>query len=372
MLGKFISRLVGFNRYKQRGDRFFLESDFAGALREYRRARSTLAPSDYRAATMDALIRECSTRIGESVQHEEVVEDEPPSFMPGLGDLFELAIADKPGERLKAYQGLGKDFEAGYVWLVQGDADRAIPNLREAARKNASTFILQLELGRALSLSDDMESARFELEKAIRLNPSDLEGLNLLAAVHLQLGRFDEASRILDPLTQKEDAGPETYFLLGQCLKGQGREDEALEMFRETVAIDSLFHEAFFEGAMLLKKRGDIPNALPLLSRACAISPDEVSYNLEIVEWVLEQDLDVEIGLAACDRLMVVDESNQWRYLAWVAELYLRRGWKREARDPLSKALKLVPPDRTDDRLRLQRQLDELERQGPPSGTGPA
>jgi tetratricopeptide (TPR) repeat protein len=359
--------LVGFNRYKQRGDQFFLESNFAGALQEYRRARSTLAPSDYRAVTLDALIRECSVRIGEPVQHEEVVEEEPPGFMPGMGDLFELAIADKPAERLKAYRGLGRDFEAGYVWLVQGDAERAIPHLQGAARKNPSTFILQLELGRALSLSGQMESSRFELEKAVRLDPLDLEGLNLLAAVLIQLGRFDEASRILDPLAQKEDAGPETFFLLGQCLVGLGREDEALERFRETVAIDSLFHEAFFEGAMLLKKRGDIPNALPLMSRACTISPDEVSYNLELVEWVLAQDLDEEIGLAACDRLMVTDEPNQWRYLGWVAELYLRRGWRREARDPLRKALNLVPPDRTEERQRLQRQLAELEGQESPS-----
>ncbi len=372
MLGKLLSRLVGFNRYKERGDRFYLESNFARALQEYRRARSTLVPADYRSATLDALIRECSIRIGEAVQPEEEVEGEPPSFIPGLEDLFELAIADKPAERLKGYRGLGKEFEAGYVSLVQGDADRAIQHLRAAARKNPSTFILLLELGRALSLSGQMESASFELKKATRLNPADLEGLNLLAAIDLQLGRFDEASRILEPLAQKKEAGPETHFLLGQCLVGLGREDEALERFRETVSIDSLFHEAFYEGAMLLKKREDIQNALPLLSRACSIAPDEVSYNLELVEWVLEYDLDEKMGLAACDRLMVTDEPNRWRYLAWIADLYLRRGWRREARDPLYKALKLVPPDRTAERHKLQRQLAELEGQEPPSHPGPA
>ena len=73
-------------------------------------------------------------------------------FLPGLSDLFELAIADKPKERLPEYQGLGEAFEAGYVSLVRGEAENAVRRLEEATRKNPVSFVLQLEFGRALSL----------------------------------------------------------------------------------------------------------------------------------------------------------------------------------------------------------------------------
>jgi tetratricopeptide (TPR) repeat protein len=149
---------------------------------------------------------------------------------------------------------------------------------------------------------------------------------------------------------------------------GLGKVDEAMARFRETVEMDSRFHEAYFEGGRILKEHGDIEGALRLLTRASALLPDEVAYNLELAGLVLEHELDEQLGLEACDRLMVTDEENQWQYLSWVAELYVRRGWRREARDPLTKALKLVPAHRTDERLALERRLAELDIQTPSSG----
>ena len=77
MLGKLIYRVVGPNRFHNRGDRFFLDNDFARALREYRRARWAVSSSDYRTATLDALIRECSTRLGESDPTSEIDDPAP-------------------------------------------------------------------------------------------------------------------------------------------------------------------------------------------------------------------------------------------------------------------------------------------------------
>jgi tetratricopeptide (TPR) repeat protein len=138
------------------------------------------------------------------------------------------------------------------------------------------------------------------------------------------------------------------------------RGDDALEAFRETVTMEPHFHEAFFEGGRLLRGRGDVDGAFQLLSRASGLAPDEVRYNRELASLVLENNLDEEAGLAACDRLMVTDEENRWQYLQWIGELYIRRGWKREARDPLQKALSLVPPDRGSERHAIEARLESL------------
>jgi tetratricopeptide (TPR) repeat protein len=377
MFGNLLARLLGANRFKHRGDRFFLENDFAGALREYRRARSAVSSSDYRTPTLDALIRECSTRLGtpiESLPYDvhaagEGSRDREAQFIPALKDLFELAIGEKSAERAEAYRQLGEDFQAGYVALVQGDADNALSRLDLAAMKHPASFILQLELGRALSMAGEMERARVELEKAYRMHSADPEVIHLLAAVDIQVGRFDEAASLLEPFVEKgKDSGPEALFLLGRAMAGLGKTEQAMARYRETVKLDSRFHEAYFEGAMILRDHGDLEGSLRLLTRASALVPDEVAYNIELARLVLDNELDEQVGLEACDRLMVTDEDNRWRYLSWIAELYVRRGWEREARDPLHKAVKLLPPDRTEERFALERRLAELEGRAPRSG----
>ena len=371
MFSRILNHLRGFDTLKQRGDQFFLSGEFRRALAAYRRARSVLSESDIRAATVEALIRECQTRtVGDGAGIEELDagddEAEPPGeaaepgepseFVPGLEDFFELAIADKPSERAAAYREHGQDFQAGYVALVQGDGEEAVRHLESAT---GSGFIVPLELGRALSLVGRMEEARAVLEAAWQSSRSDDEVGVLLSAVNIELGRFEEAKRILTPMA-RTTSGPEVVFLLGRALAGLGQTEEALSLFRKTVKIESRFHEAFFEGASLLARVGDAEAAFQLLNRACALAPDEIRYNQKLAELVLENGLDAEVGLAACDRLMVTDEDNRWRYLHWIAELYLRRGWRREARDPLQKALRLVPDHRKEERLVIEQRLAEI------------
>jgi tetratricopeptide (TPR) repeat protein len=211
-------------------------------------------------------------------------------------------------------------------------------------------------------MAGDMKAARAELENALRLSPEDLEGSNLMGAVLIQLSKYQEAEKVLLPLIDRREAEVESVFLLGQSLAGQGRRGEALARFREAVERDSDFHDAYFEGGRLLKEDGDDLGALRLLKRACSILPDEVDYNRELATLVLEKELDVAVGLAACDRLMITDEENRWEYLSWIAELYLRNGWRREAIDPLRKAIALVPSDLSKERLGLQTRLADLER----------
>ncbi|MGH9323365.1 MAG: tetratricopeptide repeat protein [Vicinamibacteria bacterium] len=355
MLWRLLNRLRGYERLKGRGDRLFLAGEFERAFREYSRARSILSGSDHRAFALDALLRSCERQS--SAISEEKLEDLVP---PGLEDLFELAIGDKPASRAEAYRILGPDFRAGYVALVQGKANRAAHQLRKAAAAAPSSFVVHLELGRALSLASRLEEARDALEIAERLAPTDDEGRLLSAAVHLELGRFQEARSRLLPLLDHGEAGPEVLYLMGKALSGLKHVDEALEKFRETVKIEPHFHEAFFEGGRLLKERGDVEGAFQLMSRASALAPDDVHYNRELASLVLSHALDERVGLAACDRLMVADDENRWQYLHWIAELYIRRGWKREARDPLEKALALVPEERRRERHAIEEMLSSL------------
>jgi len=358
VLSFFWNRLKGYERLRERGDRFFLAGEFERARREYLRARSVLSAMDHRTIAIDSLVRSCERQA----QHEDGDsgrEAEDPHY-PGLDDLFELAIGDKPSSRAEAYRILRHDFRSGYVALVQGNAKRAIELLEKAAAATPSSFVVHLELGRALSLGGRLTDARTALEIASRLAPEDDEGRILAAAVHIETGGFSEAWARLLPMSERGAGGPEARFLLGKALAGMNRVDEALDELRETVRMEPRFHEAFFEAGRLLRGSGDIEGAFELLKRASLLAPEEVRYSRELALFVLDHALEEEAGLAACDRLIVADEENRWQYLHWIAELYIRRGWKREARDPLEKALSLAPPERRSERHAIEARLQSL------------
>ena len=383
MFTHLLNHLYGYERLHHRGDRLFLSGEFERARAEYSRARTVLRVGDSRATTIEALLRECDAlaglRASSSIVHRVVAPDvssgddvlgsteEVGFYHPGIDDLFELAIADKPRGRIDAYRALGDDFKAGYVALVQGNAERAVGFLAAAAEEASASFVVNLELGRAWSLGGRMGEAREALKRAERSAPKDVEVSILLSAVNIELGRFDEARERLEALARgaanDPDPDPDITFLLGRSLAGAKKSDAALEKFRETVKREPRFHEAYFEAANVLRRRGDFEAAVELLNRACQLAPDENRYNRELVELVLS-DGGVgdgeETGLAACDRLMVNDEENAWQYLKWIAELYIRRGFIREARDPLQKALNLVPRDRATDRMEIERRLASL------------
>ena len=358
MLSRIWDRIVGYDRLKSRGDQLFLAGELPRAREEYERARSILREDDYRAPTLDALIRECA-RVGAEATVIALYEVEDGAF-PGSRDLFELAIAEKNDERIEEYRRLGKNFESGYLALVRGDAGRAIRFLEKSRASGSPSFIELMELGRALSLGERLEEARSVLKEAERLSAADREVLVLLAAVNVELGRFEEARDVLTKLLRIDAEDAEASFMLGRALVGMRRSESALSQFRRTVQIEPRFHEAFFEGGRLLARDGDTEGAFHLLSRACALAPDEIRYNRKLAELVLGNELDEEAGLAACDRLTVTDDENSWEYLHWIAQLYIRRGWRREARDPLEKALELLPPNRGVERLEIEQRLQTL------------
>jgi len=372
MLAGILARLVGYERYKGRGDRFYLAGDYGRALGAYRSARSLLSETDGRLAAVEPLLRECAERTGladrrsfYSADPASGAEREP--FHPGISDLFELAIAGKAEERAALYRGLGAEFEAGYVALVRGEGAEAVRQLQAAARGRPPAFVVELELGRAASLVADFEAAARSLEKAVRFSPADPEALNLLAAVRFERGEFQEALDTLaplDPLLLNGRAGAEILFVSARALAALGQRQSALERLKEAVGKVSGFHEAYFEGGRLLLSAGDVQGAFSAFRAACAIEPGEVPYNRTLARLVLDhQELEPAEGLAACDRLMVTDDENRWQYLGWIAELYLRKGWRREARDPLEKALELIPAEKSEERRRIERRLAELSGQ---------
>jgi tetratricopeptide (TPR) repeat protein len=116
----------------------------------------------------------------------------------------------------------------------------------------------------ACALAGDNTSQLIHLEQILRETGGDTE---LLEAVS---GRI---AKLLEQECQEADAPAWEFAWLGQRYRREGRADEAIEMYRKTLAIEYNNVSCRFSLAQLLVERGLIPEALRELAIILRLQP---------------------------------------------------------------------------------------------------
>jgi tetratricopeptide (TPR) repeat protein len=127
----------------------------------------------------------------------------------------------------------------GEGWLARGQLDRAEIAFARATEVAPRDSRARLGLGLVAATSRDYGGAVREYERAIRLDPANIEALVNLA------------------------------FALQQT----GRDDSALTVYRRALALDPHEATAFFSLGNMLARRGDVAAALEAYDRAAALNP---------------------------------------------------------------------------------------------------
>jgi len=115
----------------------------------------------------------------------------------------------------------------------------AVSNLREAIAIDPDNAFIHLNLGTALYLTGDAETARGEFETALRLSP------NL----------------------------PKAHYSLGVLMEARGHDREAIDHFSAAIAADPQFVEARMELADSLRRSGRAADALPHYQEIISTNP---------------------------------------------------------------------------------------------------
>ncbi|HYS44791.1 MAG TPA: tetratricopeptide repeat protein, partial [Rhizomicrobium sp.] len=100
--------------------------------------------------------------------------------------------------------------------------------------------------------------------------------LNMLGAIKVSQGRFEEAVSLL---SQGRSAAPRDPFLacnLGRALAGQGRTAEALDAFRTAIKLKPDFVEVRFDAAMLQHRTGALEEAENGFRQLLRVMPGQV------------------------------------------------------------------------------------------------
>jgi arylsulfatase A-like enzyme/Flp pilus assembly protein TadD len=162
-----------------------------------------------------------------------------------------------------------------------------------------------------------------------------------LALVLSEIGRPEEALRILEPIASSAD--PETVNALGIVLADAGRIPRAVAVFEALAAADPTDAVTLQNLGIALLKGGDAAGALLRFDRALAISPRlPRAWNAKGVAQARAGD---EAGALASWRRAAELDPRQFDALYNVGVVAARRGEASVARDALKKFLATAPPE---------------------------
>jgi len=164
----------------------------------------------------------------------------------------------------------------------------------EVAYEQGNVIILRLipnRSGMVLEDTVDLESSLAEARKALRRHPSRLDLRSSIAFQLLMLNRSDEAAEMVrGTLAQKVDA-PALRNLLGWCLIGGGRYDEASVQFRQGAlsAAPKLLGELRL-GLSIAEKRLNTPKQKATAENLCNQALQRIGQSRFDLAWKLAEE----------------------------------------------------------------------------------
>lgn len=234
---------------------------------------------------------------------------------PGIASISQQIQADPKNANLFASR--------AEMWYAKNNYDNAIVDLRIALELDS------LHIGYHYLLTDvyldyfQSLLALKTIERAVSIQPENIESLLRLAEVRIILKRYDDALEAINEVTRLKPREADAYLLLGQIFAEQGDTTRAINALQEAVEINpdmmdgwitlGRLHAAiggelasrYFQTAYdldsnsiyavhakadFLRDQGDIPEAIRLYKRTASIDRQYVAGHFNAALLYLEMD----------------------------------------------------------------------------------
>jgi Flp pilus assembly protein TadD len=139
-----------------------------------------------------------------------------------------------------------------------------------------------------------LEEAVQEFQRALTLDPHNVNVANSLGVCYAQMGKFEEAVIEFSRVTGQEANDYMAQFNLGCALLSLGREDEAEQAFYRASELEPNEAAPYFQLAKLCKRQNRLEEALSHLRRTVDLRPSWAKAWRMFGECMLEQGDDVE------------------------------------------------------------------------------
>ena len=253
-------------------------------------------------------------------------------------ETFMALCSTLPEEVQEAYLSYGESFKTGYLALNRGDFDLAAEALSYALEENpAPDSIIPLELATAYLNLGKLDEARRLLEALLQHHPDALPGYRVLCEVYWEIGAFDQAETLLADCPDDLKNSLAYVLLRGKTLSKAGRHPEAVSLYQDFLEAYGWNEPLAMALAGTLETLGDLESARnlyaeimnqcrscharidPLIKRRFAdISFDLGQHSSAIMEMYLSLAQD--------------DPENAPLYFQKISRIYASMGNEKEAR----------------------------------------
>ena len=196
------------------------------------------------------------------------------------------------------------------------------------------------QLGYIAEGDNDLAGAAQHLERALVLDPADLDVLRVSATLLESLGRLDEALALDEALVRRDPVNVNALFNLGLYQRQAGRLDAAIASFRTALSLSPGRANAHAEIGNALLLKGDAQGALAEIERET--SEIWKTIGLPMAYYAVGRKADSDTALAALIAKSERDAPSN------IASVYAYRGEADQAFEWLDKAIEYSDPGLAD------------------------
>lgn len=233
------------------------------------------------------------------------------------------------------------------------DNSGAIISLLE---RNASSFSSEFRLhclrGVLYLARKDHGRALEACREALRLEPWSAEVLNLVGAIHYDMGEAGPAIQAYQQALGEEPGAPETRYNLGLAFVQAGETQLALEEFESAVSLDPRYGEAWANLGWLHLGRGDVERSIDMCRRALGIDPSLIEATCTLAAALIlkherggqgpAESAAADEAISLCRRLTALRPGLALAYNL-MGMAYFSKGAVPEAEAALLKSLEIEP-----------------------------
>jgi tetratricopeptide (TPR) repeat protein len=131
-----------------------------------------------------------------------------------------------------------------------------------------------LALAVELSSLNQLDEAKEQLMKALRIKPTSAIAYHYLGLIHQKQGRLDEATKCYWTAVRLQPNYVEAYNTLAGCLSEQGKVDQAIQVCRKALLFAPKDMDLRYNLALLLRRQGRADEAVRELRAALQVDPN--------------------------------------------------------------------------------------------------
>ncbi len=145
---------------------------------------------------------------------------------------------------------------------------RALPLLKSLTEQSPGSQAFHFMLGACALQSNRPDIAVEALKKASEVDPTNPQGVGLMAGALAKLNQHEEAIKHYEASLELDDKNAEVHFRYAESLLRLGREEEALAQYRRAIELFPEFAAAHARLGTLLAQKGPTPESTQHLEKA--------------------------------------------------------------------------------------------------------